>query len=324
MTDGTSIALEQRYRKLLRWYPLAHRQAYGDEIIGVLLSAARPGQHRPGPRDAFDVVRGGLLIRVQRLRRGPDGAPWRDALALVSLLAPLIMLAAAIRYAVEVAVMYPQVRPHLDTGAVEWSSFLSSAGTWLAWAIVAVLALLAQRRAAGLGALIVGGSMLVPFVARLFGLMGDLWWLGGSPSGALMGVLAGAALLGSAGPRRAKELMGRGALMLTLAVVALFGLLTSRGLLYLAFEAYAWEAFKYAPLLAAALIAPWLLRSAAGRRAAALLIMPFGPIAMGFLPYIESSLIHVLLAMVVLPALLPASVMALNLLVERGRRMSIG
>ncbi|GAA3148732.1 hypothetical protein GCM10010466_44590 [Planomonospora alba] len=84
--------LEERYRRLLAWYPADHRARHGEEMIGVLLAGARPGQRRPGPRDVLDVVRGGLLIRTRRLL-GPGSAPlWRDAVNVAAVTAPLYFL----------------------------------------------------------------------------------------------------------------------------------------------------------------------------------------------------------------------------------------
>jgi len=49
-------ALERRYRRLLRWYPPSHREAHRDEMLGVLLDAARPGQRMPGAGQALNLV----------------------------------------------------------------------------------------------------------------------------------------------------------------------------------------------------------------------------------------------------------------------------
>ena len=40
--------LERQYRRLLAAYPAEHRREHGEEMIGVLLAAARPGQVRAG------------------------------------------------------------------------------------------------------------------------------------------------------------------------------------------------------------------------------------------------------------------------------------
>jgi hypothetical protein len=75
-------ALEDRYRRLLRSYPADHRRSYEDEMLGVLLAAAEPGRTRPALRDAFDLVRGGLGVRLRRAPGALTQAGWRDAAAL--------------------------------------------------------------------------------------------------------------------------------------------------------------------------------------------------------------------------------------------------
>jgi hypothetical protein len=47
------MALERHYRRLLRCYPPSHRAAHREEMLGVLLEVARPGQRRP---DAWQAV----------------------------------------------------------------------------------------------------------------------------------------------------------------------------------------------------------------------------------------------------------------------------
>ncbi|WP_049558644.1 hypothetical protein [Nonomuraea sp. SBT364] len=89
--------LERRYRRLLaRWYPAEHRALHEEEMIAVLLAGAEPGRDRPGMRDTFDLVRGGLAIRV---RRGA-GSHWREAVNVAALVAPVALLLAALARAV--------------------------------------------------------------------------------------------------------------------------------------------------------------------------------------------------------------------------------
>jgi hypothetical protein len=38
-----AAVLERRYRRLLRCYPPTHREFHREEMLGVLLAAARPG-----------------------------------------------------------------------------------------------------------------------------------------------------------------------------------------------------------------------------------------------------------------------------------------
>ncbi len=84
--------LEGGYRRLLRWYPSAYRSRHGEEILGVLMAAAEPGQRRPGVRESLDLLWSALKIRVRMTLRGADSQPWADALAFVAVLLPLLML----------------------------------------------------------------------------------------------------------------------------------------------------------------------------------------------------------------------------------------
>ncbi len=56
--------LERAYRRLLLAYPRHYRRERGTEILTTLLDAARPGQRRPAPRDALDLLLGGLRYRL--------------------------------------------------------------------------------------------------------------------------------------------------------------------------------------------------------------------------------------------------------------------
>ena len=84
--------LEQRYRRLLRWYPPSYRDRHAEEILGVLMAAARPGQRRPGPRESLDLLWSALQIRIRMILRGADRQPWGAAFALAGVLIPLLML----------------------------------------------------------------------------------------------------------------------------------------------------------------------------------------------------------------------------------------
>ena len=96
-------ALERRYRRLLAWYPAQHRNAHGDEMIGVLLASARDGQRRPRRSDALDLALGGMRIRIRAILAGQFDPSFTDALAVYSIAAPvmwmIILLALASVYA---------------------------------------------------------------------------------------------------------------------------------------------------------------------------------------------------------------------------------
>ena len=84
--------LEGGYRRLLRWYPTSYRGRHEEEILGVLMAAAQPGQRRPAMRESLDLLWSALKIRVRTILRGADSQPWADALAFVAVLLPLLML----------------------------------------------------------------------------------------------------------------------------------------------------------------------------------------------------------------------------------------
>jgi hypothetical protein len=74
-------------------YPAEHRRKHQDEMLGVLMTGARAGQHRPGLADTANLAWGALLIRLRPARPGTAWPFWRDALAVVSVLLPLMVLA---------------------------------------------------------------------------------------------------------------------------------------------------------------------------------------------------------------------------------------
>jgi hypothetical protein len=161
--------LERRYRMLLTMYPKAHRGEHGDEMIGVLLD----GSTDTGIQHAFDVadlVSGAVRIRtrgiIRSVRRPPSlraavrDTRWRDALAAVSVIAPLLLLIAAL-----VQVNVPQAaassvigHPYwpIDGGvyAPDWPLSVGGPG-------VVILAFCRLRRTAGLVALLLALAQAV-------------------------------------------------------------------------------------------------------------------------------------------------------------------
>lgn len=91
------MTLERRYRRLLAVYPPAHRRAYEDEMIGVLMDSARPDQRRPGLAEAADLLRAGLAARLSHGPQLPLGAGWRKAAGVIGLLGVLMLTADALR-----------------------------------------------------------------------------------------------------------------------------------------------------------------------------------------------------------------------------------
>ncbi|MER5998400.1 hypothetical protein ABT120_07500 [Nonomuraea angiospora] len=88
--------LEARYRRLLACYPRDHRERHEEEMIGVLLAGARPGQLRPHPADAADLLWGALRVHVRRAFGPASGPVWREGLAVAVALWPLLMLNTAL------------------------------------------------------------------------------------------------------------------------------------------------------------------------------------------------------------------------------------
>jgi hypothetical protein len=91
--------LERRYRRLLIAYPRAYRNAYGDEMVGVLMDSAGPDQHHPSASDALHLLRHGLLSRARRLPTLPgralrfDSPQWTNAAALFAVVGALLLAA---------------------------------------------------------------------------------------------------------------------------------------------------------------------------------------------------------------------------------------
>ena len=85
--------LEKSYRRLLRSYPALYRRRHEEEILGVLMAAAQPGQRRPSVRESADLLWSALKIRIRMATRRADSQPWAAALALTAVLLPLLMVA---------------------------------------------------------------------------------------------------------------------------------------------------------------------------------------------------------------------------------------
>jgi hypothetical protein len=62
--SGDQARLERAYRRILTWYPRSFRRDNEDEILAVLLDTAAEGQVRVGLAEAWDLVRGGLRMRL--------------------------------------------------------------------------------------------------------------------------------------------------------------------------------------------------------------------------------------------------------------------
>ncbi|MEX2558243.1 MAG: hypothetical protein WEB06_21745 [Actinomycetota bacterium] len=183
-------SLETRYRRLLALYPRDHRAAHEEEMIGVLLAVAKPGQRWPGIRDTADVLRGALLIRLRRARPERLGREWSDALAIVSVLASVLMCVGLGSFAGGFLVL--NVIEHSGS----WNSVYVVLGVVvLAWPAVLFLALVGLRRT----------SVTAAWVVAVLGALGA----GEMQEWAGLGLLAALALTWSPGPARGVALLGR-------------------------------------------------------------------------------------------------------------------
>jgi len=86
--------VERRYRLLLALYPRDHRDHKGEEMLGVLLAAAGD-RSRPGWREYADLLWGAARLHLRRVVAADGSVDPRDVLAIVSLLAPMALLAGA-------------------------------------------------------------------------------------------------------------------------------------------------------------------------------------------------------------------------------------
>jgi hypothetical protein len=88
--------LERGYRRLLVCYPAWYRRLHEEEILAVLMTGAPRAKRRPGFAEAADLLWGALRIRCQPARtRGAEPA-WRDALAILSVIVPLIIVVSVV------------------------------------------------------------------------------------------------------------------------------------------------------------------------------------------------------------------------------------
>lgn len=162
MTEAASFhpGLERGYRRLLAAYPQSFRRDQEDEMLAVLMATAQPGQRRPGLAEVADVIISGLRMRLRRAGWGPVNQTWPDALAVLSVAAPLFvlvvgLLAVAVPYHLPPAHQDPALfrMPHAPRELGGPSLLKPGLGTALditlgGQVIVAALALLGWRRLA--------------------------------------------------------------------------------------------------------------------------------------------------------------------------------
>jgi hypothetical protein len=275
---------EQRYRRLLAWYPRDHRERSGEEMLGVLLaeSSDRRGSRW---RETVDLLWGAVRLHLRRIVGIDGGVDPRDVLAIVSLLAPVAMLAAATYELYELGSLarYGDSNP--------WTWVVPSAELWPIFLAVAVFALVGLRRVAAAGAWLGTAGLLFTNFAPLHASSNIRWWTGEDSGWVLLGLVTAVALSWSPGPARGRELVGRWAVAVMLvAVVATMAIGYFTGLNDdLPYGRATVQSIVLVPFVIGAVVAAGP-RSRVGRRAAVLLLLPTMTLvpaslyAMGYLP----------------------------------------
>jgi hypothetical protein len=275
---------ERRYRRLLAWYPRDHRERNGEEMLGVLLAGS---SDRRGPRwrETVDLLWGAVRMHLRRVVGIDGGVDPRDVLAIVSLLAPVAMLAAATYELYELGAWarYVDSRP--------WTWVVPSAELGPIFLAVAVLALVGLRRIAAAGAWLGTAGLLLTNFFPLHKASNIRWWTGEDSGWVLLGLVTAVALTWSPGPARGRELVGRWAVaVMGAAVVATMAIGYVSGLNdYLPYGRAFVQSVALAPFVIGAVVAAGP-RSRVGRRAAVLLLLPAMTLvpaalySMGYLP----------------------------------------
>ncbi len=190
--------LERGYRRLLALYPAAHRRVHEEEMLAVLMTQAPVGKRRPGITEAADLLLGALRVRCQPPCGGAAEPGWRDALAVLSVILPVLILLTAAVSETRLMLSFPAPGA-FAYGFPRW--VIPGLVPPLALAAVALLALWMRRVAA----LAVAG-LLILLVSGLASRQGVALAAGDDYLFLAVG-LEIAALLASPGPRRGLQIL---------------------------------------------------------------------------------------------------------------------
>ncbi len=327
---------EKRYRRLLALYPKDHRREYAEEMVGVLLAAADGDAQVRAPKpvawalrfgqdtaDCADLVAGAFRIRgrmaLNRIRRARwfgwtvRDQRWSDALAVVSVVAPLLLLVAALA-----EVHIPQAAASSVTGHPHWPLTFALGLADLPLVVgapaVAALAFLRLRRTAGMVALAAAIGQVVSGVLR----SAPAFTRYASPAVAftvLLACTAAAALLLSPGPDRGLALLTRGGTALVGVGALILGGFSVGGNVWFGTAPGFGDEVAGLPgdlLIAAVLVtvAAACLRAPVSRRVLALLAIPVIPYAVLW----QEKLAGDLFGSPGAPAVIPSSIPLLYLL----------
>jgi hypothetical protein len=195
---GTA-GLERGYRRLLACYPARFRSEHGEELVGVLLAGAREGQRRPGLAESASLLRSGLGMRLRPDASSAARRGWADALAAFSLAGPVLLVATTVLAA-------PAWSYALGPG--RFTTPLGLPGFWIMLGfqvVLAALVLAGLRRAA----LLMTAVYLLTLCLSLYRSLPFPLWSPREVSLVAISVciVELAALLGSPGPRRGRDLV---------------------------------------------------------------------------------------------------------------------
>jgi hypothetical protein len=277
---GTTRSLEARYRRLLAWFPAEHRREHGDEMTGVLLSAAEPGREHPGRAESLNLMLSGLRVRLRPGSALTDADGWRDALAIFSVVMPVLVLAGAC--AIELSEL-------VQAGNFNYGVAVATLVRLIIYGqlLTVPLVLLGLRRwavVATCGQIVMAGCVAAWAAARWLA-VGHIspTYVGFGSYVLVAGVLELVALLASPGPRRGRQLLrGRRWAFVTAGIVPAAVVAAGPGDLV---RLEAWQNPGFAgPFLVVsatavgALAVAWLT-SAVGKR----LVVLFAPLACAYL-----------------------------------------
>ncbi|QQQ73650.1 hypothetical protein IOD16_20435 [Saccharothrix sp. 6-C] len=297
--------LERRYRRLLGWYPRDHRARHGEEMLAVLMAGAGD-RTRPSRREHADLLWAAVRLHLRRVVAADGGVDARDVLAVVSLLAPVSLLAGATTGVHEVAWFVKAG----SLGDMPWATQFPDAPVWGLWAVVAALVLLGRSRA---GAVVAWAAVVSSVLVAVF-FPHQHWWSGMDAGWILVGLLTAVALTWSPGPARGRELAGGRAVPVMAATVGVTVVLGVFG-----------HGVAPAELLGLAVVVVGTLvacgrRSRVGRRAALILLLPTVTAALGFAQLLLSLRMPTSLEVAVFYGLPVVALLALGGLPRRVRR----
>lgn len=176
MTFKGERALERRYRLLLALYPAAYRDVNEDEMLGVAMARSAEGQRWPRLGEAASFVWSGIGKRLgaDAVRNGLRDQGWRDACAVLTIVCPIVLAAAAARSLGFSAFGLPGVDPVTRAlgETAGWLLLAEIAG----WLLVGIAATLGLRRIVAVGALAGLAAEIVRFEGVVPFTMVTDWW----------------------------------------------------------------------------------------------------------------------------------------------------